>query len=62
MKGSIDLQWKDTKVSENLFKRDIINNTIFFKDGDIVLKQKALKAHPMKSIPVDDEEIKMKQL
>nr|YP_010170405.1 DNA polymerase type B [Phanerochaete carnosa]QRZ60387.1 DNA polymerase type B [Phanerochaete carnosa] len=55
MKGSIDLQWKDTKISDNTFKRDIINNTIYFKDGAIVVKEKELKAQPMKTLSADVE-------
>ena len=54
LKGPTDLTWVDTVVSEDIFKRDIIKNTIYYKNGEIVHRQKILNAQPMKTLSPDE--------
>ena len=50
IEGAIDLQWVDTKLSEDLFRRDIGKNTIYIKNGEIVVKSKQLSAKPFRKL------------
>lgn len=38
--GSIDLKWTDIRINDDLFKRKIGKSTIYFMDGEIVLRKK----------------------
>jgi hypothetical protein len=42
--GASDLKWIDTKINDNLFKREIGKTTIYFLDGEIILQKKELNA------------------
>jgi hypothetical protein len=44
--GASDLKWTDTKISDNLFKREIGKSTIYFLDGEIVLVKRQIPAKP----------------
>ena len=46
--GSSDLQWIDTKLSENSFKREIGKVTIHFLNGEIVLVKRQIPSPPFK--------------
>lgn len=46
--GAADLTWVDTKLSDNTFQREIGKNTIYIKDGVIVVKEKQLPAKPFR--------------
>jgi DNA polymerase type B, organellar and viral len=51
--GNIDLSWTDRKVSEVLFIREIKKSTIYFLDGEVVLRKQILPAKPFKKTKVD---------
>jgi hypothetical protein len=51
----IDLKWIDTKLSDNLFKREIMKDTLYVQDGQIVVKEKQLNAKPFKVEKLDTE-------
>ena len=55
IEGAIDLSWIDTKVSDDLIKREIGKSIIFFMNGERVLTKKQLNAHPFKRAAVDTE-------
>jgi hypothetical protein len=44
--GSSALNWVDTKISDNLFKREIGKSTIYFLDGEEVLIKRLIPAKP----------------
>ena len=44
--GASDLKWIDTKLSDDLFKREIGKATIYFLDGEIVLVKRQIPAKP----------------
>ena len=44
--GSSALNWIDTKISDNLFKREIGKSTIYFLDGEQVLIKRLIPAKP----------------
>lgn len=52
--GASDLNWTDTRLrlSEG-FKREIGKSTIYFLDGEIVLRKQILPAKPFKVLKVD---------
>ena len=50
--GGADLKWTDTKISEG-FKREIGKSTIYFMDGEVVLRKQQLPAKPFRKINVD---------
>jgi len=54
--GAIDLNWNDTKLSElgsDIFMREIKKSTIYFMDGEIVLRKQMLPAKPFKNLKVE---------
>jgi hypothetical protein len=51
----IDLKWTDTKLSDTMFKREIMKDTLYVKDGQIILKEKQLNAKPFKVEKLDTE-------
>ena len=55
IQGAIDLSWKDTKISNEIFNREIGKSIIFFMGGEKVLSKKLLNAKPFKKINVDSE-------
>lgn len=48
------LQWLDTIVSPDIFKREINGSTLYFKNGVSILKSKILKAKPIAQIKTAD--------
>ena len=44
--GASDLNWIDTKIDENSFKREIGKATFYFLDGEMVLVKRQLPAKP----------------
>lgn len=44
--GASGLEWTDTKLSNDLFKRDIGKATFYFLDGEMVLVKRQLPAKP----------------
>nr|YP_010170417.1 DNA polymerase [Phanerochaete carnosa]QRZ60399.1 DNA polymerase [Phanerochaete carnosa] len=51
--GAADLKWVDTKLSDNTFKRVIGINTLYIKDGVVVVKEKQLSAKPFYKVGTD---------
>jgi hypothetical protein len=50
--GLSDLKWTDTKLSEG-FKREIGKSTIYFVDGEAVLRKQLLSAKPFRKLVPD---------
>ena len=44
IEGAADLTWVDTKLDNNTFKRELPKNTIYVRNGQIVVKEKELPA------------------
>ena len=44
--GPSDLKWTDTVVSEVAFRRDIQKSSIYFMDGEVILRTQILPAKP----------------
>ena len=55
IEGATDLSWTDTKISEDIFSREIGKSIIYFMGGERVLRKKQLNAHPFKRVSVDTE-------
>jgi hypothetical protein len=56
--GAIDLSWVDTKINEgnsDFFKREIRKSTIYFMDGEVVLRKQILVAKAFKNLKVDNK-------
>jgi DNA polymerase type B, organellar and viral len=53
IQGNIDLEWTDTKIGSDIFKREIKKSTIYFMDGEIVLRKQILPAKPFRRLQVD---------
>src|ERR1700743_3384406 len=53
IQGAIDLNWVDTKISGDLFPREIGKSLIFFMGGEKVLRKKQLNAKPFTRLSVD---------
>ena len=54
--GNINLSWIDTKIGEigtDIFKREIKKSTIYFMDGEKVLRKQELNAKPFKRLIYD---------
>jgi hypothetical protein len=53
--GGADLKWTDTAINYSIdsFKREIQKSTIYFLDGEVVLRKQVLSAKPFKSMKVD---------
>ena len=47
--GVSDLKWTDTKLSD-VFKREINKSTIYFLDGEIILRKQILNAKPFSKV------------
>jgi hypothetical protein len=52
--GNIDLSWTDIKLDDG-FKREIGKSTIYFLDGEIVLRKQILPAKPFKVLREREE-------
>jgi hypothetical protein len=52
--GPIDLKWTDTKIKGG-FKREIGKSTIYFVDGEIVLRKQLLSAKPFRKGSIDNK-------
>lgn len=44
--GSSDFKWIDTKLNDNLFKRDIGKSTLYFLEGELVLQKRFIPTNP----------------
>jgi hypothetical protein len=53
IQGAIDLQWIDTKISDEVFKREIGKSMIYFMGGEKVLRKKQLSAKPFTRLSTD---------
>jgi len=53
--GGSDLKWIDTTISGDLFKREIQKSTIYFLDGEVVLRKAILSAKPFKKTKLDSK-------
>jgi hypothetical protein len=51
--GASDLMWTDIKISETLFKRIIQKSTLYFMDGEIVLRKQELPSKEFRSFKVE---------
>jgi hypothetical protein len=51
----IDLKWTDTKLSDTMFKREIMKDTLYVQDGEVVVKEKQLNAKPFRSVALDKQ-------
>jgi hypothetical protein len=55
--GNIDLYWIDTKLTElgtDIFKREIKKSTIYFMDGEIVLRKQIQSVKPFRKLLPDN--------
>jgi hypothetical protein len=50
-----NLKWTDTKLSDNIFKREIMKDTLYVQNGEVVVKEKQLNAKPFKSVALDKQ-------
>jgi hypothetical protein len=62
IQGAIDLEWVDTRLSSDIedsytFKREIKKSTIYFMDGEVILRKQLLPAKPFRN-SVKDSKIK----
>lgn len=57
--GASDLKWTDTVVSGECFKREIhkIKSTIYFMDGEVILRKQVLPAKPFRKAATDKKVI-----
>jgi hypothetical protein len=53
--GNIDLSWIDTKISDEVFTREIGKSLIYFMDGERVLTKKQLNAKPFRKLCTDSK-------
>ena len=51
--GAINLSWVDTILGEGLFKREIGKSTIYFLDGEILLRKQILPAKAFRNLGID---------
>jgi len=59
--GKIDLSWIDTKINgidSDLFTREINKSTVYFMDGQVILRKQVLPAKPFKKTSVDNKLVK----
>lgn len=54
-KAPIDLKFTDTEINESLFKREIMKDTLYIYDGEVVVKSKQLNAKPFTPINLDKQ-------
>lgn len=48
--GASDLNWVDTEINDNLFKREIGKSTFYFLGGELVLVKRMLPAKPFTKV------------
>jgi hypothetical protein len=48
--GASDLRWTDTALSDGSFKREIQKSTIYFLDGEIILRKQVLPVKPFRKL------------
>lgn len=56
--GNVDINWIDTKIDDqdlDIFKRDISKSTVYFMDGEVVLRKQLLPAKPFRNLKVDSK-------
>lgn len=55
IQGAVDLQWIDTKISDEVFRREIGKSIIFFMGGERILRKKQLNAKPFNRVSTDNQ-------
>jgi hypothetical protein len=55
IKGQSDLQWVDTKISDDTFKREIGKDILYIKDGDVIVKSKQLNTKAFKNLKKENK-------
>jgi len=56
--GNSDISWIDTKINDqdlDIFKREIGKSTVYFMDGEVVLRKQLLPAKPFNILKVDSK-------
>jgi len=55
--GNIDLEWVDSLIKEesNSFMREIKKSTIYFMDGEVILRKQVLPAKPFRRLMKEDK-------
>ena len=48
--GAKDIKWKDTRISDTQFKREIGSTTHYIENGVIILSEKELNAKPFRPL------------
>jgi hypothetical protein len=48
-----DLKWTDTKLSDNTFRRNIMKDALYVRDGQVIVKEKQLNAKAFKVEKLD---------
>jgi len=51
--GAVDLSWIDTKISDEVFMREIGKSVIYFMGGERVLRKKLLNSKPFRKLSTD---------
>ncbi len=51
--GNIDINWTDTLVNGSLIMREIKKSTIYFMDGEIILRKQILPVKPCRNLGID---------
>jgi len=55
IQGAIDLAWIDTKISDDIFKREIGKSVIYFMGGERVLSKKLIPTKTFRKLSTDKE-------
>jgi len=53
IQGPIDLEWVDTKISDDTFKREIGKSVFYFMGGEKIVRKKLLNAKPFRKLSTD---------
>jgi hypothetical protein len=52
--GNINLLWIDTKIGQDVFMREIKKSTIYFMDGEVVLRKQILPTKPFRRLELEN--------
>lgn len=53
--GFLDQRFTDTKLSQNIFRREINHDTLYIQDGEVIVTEKQLPAKPFKVHKVEEK-------
>lgn len=53
IEGASDFTWTDTMIDDNTFKRTIGKNTLYIRNGEVVVREKQLSAKPFTKVKTD---------